>query len=240
MEIEKALKNYQVNDEIVKILEKTKIVFLVGIMASGKDAVQKSLLETGGYKTIITHTTRPPRYNEGILEQNGVDYYFIDSDTMAGLLNSHKLIEVNRFSDNYYGTSIEEFEKATHEEKIAICNVDVNGVKSFYNLVPDNITPIFIIPPNYNVWLSRAISRYQSSDDFFEVWEKRRSFAINELESALKEKYYDFVVNDEIDEAVNLIDEIVKSNNRTSEQYQIYARQIAHEFLDAIKNTSTR
>lgn len=240
MPIEDLARNYQVNSEIVEVLKQSKIVFLVGIMASGKDAIQKSLVSQGNYKTIITHTTRQPRYNEGVLEQDGVDYHFVDRDTMADYLNEHKLVEINHFSDNYYATHIDEFKQVLNENKTAICNVDVNGVKSFHDLIPDNITPIFVIPPDYEIWLNRAIGRYRSKDDFFAVWEKRREFAIVELEHALAEPYYIFVVNDEINKVVNLVNSVVQSKVNTTTQYQVYARQVAQEFLNAIKNTSTR
>ena len=59
------------------IMNKYKIIALFGPAGSGKDYIQKKVMETGWGKEhlheIISCTTRPPRENE----KDGIDYHFL-------------------------------------------------------------------------------------------------------------------------------------------------------------------
>lgn len=61
----------------------SNLVIIVGASGTGKSTLQKNL-EKGGYKKIITYTTRPPR--EG--EQDGIDYHFVDDTTFEDMVLS--------------------------------------------------------------------------------------------------------------------------------------------------------
>src|SRR5664279_5567920 len=61
-----------------ELVKSTPILLLVGPTGAGKDALQDKLLATGLYHHIVSHTTRPPRINHGVIEQDGREYHFID------------------------------------------------------------------------------------------------------------------------------------------------------------------
>lgn len=65
------------------------IVMFIGPSSSGKDFFFDKTIKTFGFNKIITHTTRPKRANE----KDGVEYYFVDSDTIEKLDKENKLIE---------------------------------------------------------------------------------------------------------------------------------------------------
>lgn len=80
-------------------MEKTKII-LVGKAASGKDYFKDFLLKKG-YKTSISHTTRPMR--EGETQQK--EYYFIDDKLFKDSIKENMFFEYKEFNSWLYGTS---------------------------------------------------------------------------------------------------------------------------------------
>ena len=76
--LENLIKNYQPNQAASDVVQRTKIVLLVGISGAGKDTVKRRLLEDNDFADIVSYTTRQPRQNAGVLETPGVVYHFID------------------------------------------------------------------------------------------------------------------------------------------------------------------
>lgn len=112
-------------------MDKYKIVALFGEAGSGKDYIQKKIIETDFGKEnlseIISCTTRPPR--EG--EIDGVHYHFIP--TAAEFFNWYNLsrwIEFTSFRNWWYGTSIEHLNK----NKI---NIGVFNIKGINQILED-------------------------------------------------------------------------------------------------------
>jgi guanylate kinase len=73
----------------------------MGKSATGKDTVYKRLLEAEELhlKTAVMYTTRPIRKSE----ENGVEYYFVEEDTLLELQKQKKIIE-HRAYDTVHGT----------------------------------------------------------------------------------------------------------------------------------------
>ena len=238
MDIDQLAVNYRPDQTGVEVMRNSKTLFLIGVMSAGKDAIKNKLLDLSDYFSIITYTTRLPRVNDGALEQDGMAYHFVSRDQMAKMLSEHRMIEVNHFGDDYYGTSVDEFRTANDQGKIAVGNVDVNGVSMFHDISPQNMTAVFIVPPSYEVWIQRVNKRYGSTESFKKEWEKRRAITIDELEFALSVPYYHFVINDDLGETVELIDKISHSNKDAVGLGDDEARLVARDFLDAIKKTA--
>jgi guanylate kinase len=240
MDIDQLAVNYRPDQTGIEVIRGSRTLFLIGVMSAGKDTIKNKLLDLSDYFPITTYTTRLPRINDGALEQDGVAYHFVSRDQMAKMLLEHQMIEVNHFGNDYYGTSVDEFRIASSQGKIAVGNVDVNGVSMFYDIAPQNMTAVFVVPPSYEVWIQRVKKRYGSLDLFNKEWEIRRTITIDELEFALSVPYYQFVINDDLKDAVELIDRISHSNNIV-ELSDDKARSIARDFLNAIKKQlSTR
>jgi guanylate kinase len=235
--LDQSIASYRMSDASVDIIQTTPIVLLVGITAAGKDTIQNKLLENDEYHKIVTHTTRAPRTNSGLLEQDGDNYHFISVDQMRDMLAEQKLIEVNRFGDNYYGTSIGEFAAAKYKGKIALGDIDVNGIDAFRAISEKNIIPIFIVPPDYATWRARLDGRYHSKDELERELPKRFAAAERELEYALSKPYYHFIINDDLDRAVRVAHEIAHGGNVFNRHDQ-EARTKAAELLSAIRQNS--
>ena len=77
-----------------------KIACIMGKSSSGKDHIYRALLEREelNLKQIIMYTTRPKRSGE----EDGVEYHFTDDETVHGLQQEGKIIEIRQY-DTIYG-----------------------------------------------------------------------------------------------------------------------------------------
>lgn len=232
MNIEQLIEEYSPPAAAIETISHAKIALIVGISGAGKDTIKKALLERPGFADIVSHTTRQPRKNLGILEVDGEDYHFISEEAARGMLERGEFVEAKYVHGTIYGTSIAEVRKAS-EAGVAITDIDVQGV-SEYKDVSDEVVAMFIVPPTYEVWLERLKSRYETAEAFEAEWPKRRDSAIKELTRALELPYYHCVINDNLDRAVQVVAEIaVRSDvfNRKDDE----ARLVTRDLLEQIK-----
>lgn len=233
MNIDQLIKSYIIPTESADIIKDTKLVFLAGIMSAGKNTLKDKLINYAGYYPIITHTTRPKRINNGTVEKDGHDYYFGSLEQMSKLLADKKIVEINRFGNNYYGSTIDEFKNASSQKLTALMNIDVNGVMSIQKLNLNNAMAFFVVPPDCDVWIDRIKKRYGSLDSFNIEWQNRREITIHELYQALKTPYYKFVINGDLDSTAKLTDEIIKG--KINDYDDKNARDVAEKLLKVIR-----
>lgn len=222
------LKNYSTPETVKHLINATNVVFLVGVTAAGKDTILKKLLALPDYHHIISHTTRSPRKNHGVLETNGVDYHFIDFKTAEQMLDNGGYVEAKAFSGNIYGTSVAEIQMAHDEGKIAITDIEVQGVTEYCALA-HTVTPVFLLPPDFQTWQHRLHSRHaEVKMDEAEVL-KRLQTAESELREALTKPYFEYVINRDLEESVKITNDI--AHGRKSSRKNKEARQIAEQLL---------
>ena len=231
MDIENLLENYQPSEEVKQVVRSTPLILLVGISGAGKDSVKKLLHETGQYHDFVSYTTRPMRTNNGVPEQNGVEYHFIAIDEMQSLLEKGEMIEAKMYSGNIYGTGISELKAAEREGKVALNDIEVRGVKEYKDISPD-VKAVFLLPPSYEEWRRRLETRYGNSNSAHDNLDQRLAAAKYELKEALERGYYIFVVNDALEETVNKIAAIVE--NTYSPEEQDLGKRLASQLFDDI------
>jgi len=229
--LEQLTETYECSPEVTELVKTTKIVLLVGVSGAGKDTVKHRLLETGEYHHIVSHTTRMPRENGGVMEQDGVEYHFITHEQAAEMLRNGAFVEAKMYSGNLYGTSADELRKARDDGKIAITDLEVQGVAE-YRAISPAIIPIFILPPDYHEWQRRLRARYGKKGADPADITRRMNTAIAELTEALKEPYYHFVVNENIDETVKAVNSIAHHNNEFTvidRSFRVWAEQLLED-----------
>lgn len=233
MDLEQLIHHYEPTEQITDLVRATKITLLVGISGAGKDTIKNEILKDADFRDIVSHTTRAPRKNNGVMEIPETDYHFIDEMTAQEMLEKHQFVEAKFVHGTVYGTSVGELEKSYAEGKIAITDVDVQGVREYKEL-SQNVVAIFILPPNFTTWRERLSQRYESVEAFEAEWDKRRNSAVKELTHALEVPYYHFIVNDELDRAVKVTEEIAHRPD-TFYRKDDEARLRARDLLEAIK-----
>lgn len=205
--LQQLVDTYKISPEAIELVRNTQIVLLVGVSGAGKDTIKHRLLQTGNYHHIVSHTTRQPRENGGVMERDGADYHFITKEKAASMLENGEFVEAKKYGDNLYGTSVAEIRQAHDEGKIAITDLEVQGVAEYKALSPKVIAQ-FVLPPDYKEWQRRLYARYGTGGANPEDIAKRMRTAIAELEEALRQPYYHFVVNENLEEALKVVDKI--------------------------------
>lgn len=210
MEIDQRLRqklaNYTPDPAAIHSIVDAPLVFLVGIAGAGKNSLLGEILrrypET--YQFIVSHTTRKPRSNNGVMEKDGVAYHFIDFATAEQMLDEGAYVEANVVHyEDIYGTAIAEIQKIHQQGKIAISDIEVKGVQQYVDLKL-NVRPIFVIPPSFDVWWARFQGRYEGNIDWRDALKRMRT-ALEELAYVQVRNYYHIVVNDDFDKTVETI-----------------------------------
>lgn len=230
-EFHKLLDNYRVSESAKKILENTKLVLLVGPSSSGRNTIINELLRIGDYHHVVSDTTRIPRKNNGILEENGREYWFRTEEEMLEEIRSGELLEAAVIHNQQVsGISIREIKSAAKDGKVSINEIEVVGADNIHSAKPDTMF-FFIVPPSVDEWLMRMKMRGELPQD--EVLRRLES-AVEEIEIALNRDYYWFVVNDTYTHTAKEIDQMIQVH-RTSSEAQAHGRQVAEEVLRDIK-----
>jgi guanylate kinase len=227
------LNDYHPPRETIALLNSTRIMFLVGPSGAGKDALKQRLLATGRYHHIVSHTTRAPRINHGVLEQDGKNYHFINLEQAETMLDKHEFIEAKVYSGNVYGTSVAEIQKAHDENLIAITDIEVQGVAE-YKVVAPNVMALFTIPPDFDTWQGRLQRRYGEIVDATD-YRRRLRTALAELEELFSVDYYMCIINDNLDEVFEEAEKIAETGKHDEAQ-EAKARQVAHKLYEDIQH----
>jgi guanylate kinase len=230
MSLKTLIETYSPPKKAIEVIQHAKIALLVGISGAGKDTIKKALLREEGFEDIVSHTTRAPRTNEGVLEVDGEDYHFISESDAREMIENGEFVEAKFVHGTVYGTAIAEVERAS-QSGIAVTDVDVQGV-SEYKSVSSGVIAIFVVPPSYEVWIERLKRRYASNEEFLHEWPKRRDSAIKELTRALEVPYYHCVINDDLTRAVAATVDIARrpdTFNRKDDEARLAARDLLQQ-----------
>ncbi len=229
--------NYQITAEARDLLSTARTMLLVGPAGSGKNTLEHELIKTGKYKQIVTHTTRLPRSNRGVMEKNGVEYYFITKEQALDMLQHKQFIEAALTHGNIYGTSIDQFKEAIKDSKIAVADIDIKGVRTYLSLT-DNVIPVFLLPPSFEELMKRLLSRYGAVTDREDI-KTRLHTALNELNEFISTDYYYPVVNGEIARTTKVVEGIVTGqvNNKRDPLAITLAKQLLKDIKIFLVNS---
>jgi guanylate kinase len=226
-EFENILEHYAPSSHSLNTLNSLPLVLLAGPTAAGRNTLIKLLVATGRYHYIVSDTTRPKRSNNGVMEQDGVEYWFkTEEEVLEGLKNGDYIEAAIIHQQQISGQNISQLETAQKADKIAINEIQNDGVANIHSFKPDTLI-IFLLPPSFEVWMKRIRRRGDTTDA-----ELRRRFesARDEISDALAKNYYQFVVNHEIHEAAQAVDEIANGRALDPEKQQL-GRDHAEQLL---------
>ena len=230
-EFRKALETYQPSDEVRKILGGLRLLLFVAPTGTGRDTIIGELIKTGHYFPLVTDTTRQPRINNGILEQQGREYWFRTEDEMLASLEKGDLVGAAIIHNQQVsGISREQLVAAENDGKIALTDIEIMGAQEIHKLKPDT-TCIFMVPLSFDIWMERLHLRGGMSLDELE---RRMESAERELSTALSADYFRFVLNDTLEGTIAEIDRLIMTG-----QYDPFkersVRAIAQQLLEDVE-----
>jgi len=132
-----------------------KIIIVAAPSGAGKSSfVEKIAKENPKLHDVITYTTRGMRHHES----EGHPYYFISKEDFTRKRDEGFFIEWAQVHTNMYGTSFAELEKAWSQHKVAIMDIDIQGMQTYKAKYPEAKT-VFILPPSIDELRRRVIKR---------------------------------------------------------------------------------
>lgn len=152
-----------------------KLIVITGATGTGKTTVSDYLKEKYKIVPVITHTTRPPRFNE----ESGVDYYFENDQSFD---DNHYLERV-KYSNYQYGSSYEGLRKAWKVNPIASIVLDTQGAITYAEKLTDEVEIWFLKVSDERVLRERLIHRgdkIESIDRRMQSPEYRRDLVLPE------------------------------------------------------------
>ncbi|GAK46927.1 guanylate kinase [Secundilactobacillus oryzae JCM 18671] len=185
------------------MVKRGMLIVLSGPSGVGKGTVRKALFDAGDtdFQYSISMTTRSPR--EG--ERDGIDYFFVSKEQFEDNIQNGKMLEYAKYVYNYYGTPIDYVNATLDSGKDVFLEIEVNGAMQVRANCPDAVF-VFLTPPDLGELKHRLVGR--GTDDM-DIIEKRIKTAVGEIRMM---RNYDYaVVNDEVQNAVERIRSIIKS-----------------------------
>ncbi len=185
-----------------------KLVVISGPAGVGKSTIVKRALSRTGAAYSVSTTTRAPRPGE----VDGRDYCFVDRPAFEKMIAEGRLLEWADVFGNLYGTPAEPVRRAIADGRTIILEIDVQGALQVYRLMPD-ATFVLIEPPGEQELYRRLAGRGTESP---ESLQRRFAKARQEIQAARDSGAYRyFVVNNDLETAVNEVVNIVKQETVT-------------------------
>lgn len=164
-----------------------KVLLLVGPSGSGKSTVEKSLVSSGEFVKVISHTTRDMRANE----INGVDYFFVSKEEFNDIDKKGEFIEGVVFGGNYYGVHSSQI---IASDKPAVIVVEPHGAQQITKWGSEN--NVKVITAYLDISKENQVKRMSNRGDDTQLIQKR--IEIDNIEENAKHIHIDIKINTEI------------------------------------------
>lgn len=206
----KLQQGYIPNATVLQKLKNIDLIAIVGPTGVGKTTIINKL----HIPYVQSDVTRQPR--EG--EQNGKEYFFRSDyfDILDQIKGGEYVQFLVAHSGEFYGTLATRYP----ESGAAAMAIVASEIPHFRSLGFRKVLPIYILPPGYVEWMHR-IGKGRATD-----FSARMQEAGESLPLALKDSSYHFVLNDDLDTAVQEVKTIITGGS-ISEHRKKLARDSA-------------
>lgn len=145
----------------------------------------------------ISATSRPPRSNNGVMERDGVEYYFLTPEEFRQKIKAGEFLEYEEvYHDRFYGTLRSQVEALLDKGHNVVLDIDVKGginIKKKYGL---QAMSMFIQPPSVAELRRRLESRGSDTPDQIQIRLDKAKY-----EMSFAPQFDHIIVNDDLDKA---------------------------------------
>lgn len=181
-------------------MKKGLLIVVSGPSGVGKGTVLKEVMaENSNIYFSVSATTRDPRPGE----IPGVTYHYLTKEQFLKNIEAGLMLEYAEYCDNYYGTLRQAVDRMRDEGKDVLLEIESCGAMQVMKNCSDAVT-IFIAPPSMEELRRRLTERGTEKP---EVIESRLAKAEEEMQHA--HLYTHYVVNDTVENAKNIINQIL-------------------------------
>lgn len=184
-----------------------KIIIISSPSGGGKTTITRELLRrhrADNWRFSISATTRPRRAGDPN-DREGKDYYFLTPAGFARMRASGAFAESCRVHEHLYGTPRAALDETVRKGGVILLDIDVKGAFKIRKKYPQ-AGSIFILPPSKSELRKRLTARGTETTAQLKV---RRVRSVEEMQ--LYDKFDFTVINEDLDEAVNMVDYIILS-----------------------------
>lgn len=181
---------------------KTRMILVAAPSGAGKSSfVDRVVREIPQLEDVITYTSRTMRHHE----VQGHPYHFISLEEFQNRIAEGFFVEWAKVHTNLYGTSHESLDHAWNRGKVVIMDLDVQGVRTFLEKLPEGLKTIFILPPSLEELQRRILKRDQVAPADLEVRMKNAALEMAEA------PWFDYkVVNDDFEKSFQNFKKIIE------------------------------
>ncbi len=215
--VKKLAYDYHPSIEVANKLANVDLLAVVGPTGAGKN----SILENLELPYVLSDVTREPRNGE----KNNTTYHF-RSDYL-GILDEIKKGQYVQFLvspySEFYGTKI----KSYPDDGPCMMAIVAGVMPIFEKLGFRKVVPVYIMPPSYSEWMKR-IGTDRAKELLGRISEARQSMML-----ALEDEKYNFILNDDLDIAVEEIKNVLNGNPPDPRRERL-AKDTAYSLLNKI------
>ena len=221
---------------MIKQKKTGQVIVISAPSGAGKGTVIKELLKNDSKSRWLSVSATSRGIREGEVE--GVNYYYLTEDDFKHKIEDGYFLEYTNYAGNYYGTPKEYIKEKLNQGIDVILEIEIEGATNIKKLIPEAVF-IFIMPPSLKTLVKRLKNRGTETNDKII---KRFHAAYKEINEVSKYNYV--VVNDELADAVEKIESIIKAEkcrvDRIEEVFLDTKEEEIHELLmdDEFDNTS--
>jgi guanylate kinase len=147
----------------------------------------------------VSATTRRPRPGE----TQGVNYFFVDHEEFAHMVERGELLEYAEFAGNYYGTPRDPVLERLAAGTPVLLEIELQGARQVRASMPDALL-VFLAPPSWDELVRRLVGR---GTEPAEVIARRLETAT--VEMAAESEFDATVVNASVEEAAAALVELM-------------------------------
>jgi guanylate kinase len=209
------VRTYTPASDVANHIKNLDLLMIIGPSGVGKTAIINRL----NLKYIISDTTRDQRPDE----EEGKDYFFRkDYDQILQEIKNGRFVQVAVDS----GGDLKATRDATYPETgIAVMAVVAGVISNFRQLGFRKTVSVFITPPSFEEWMQRLdVHNLSAEQQALRLSEAARSF-----EFALNDRETHFILNDDIQDAVNQTNNILRGE--VDQERESDARLLAESLL---------
>lgn len=218
---------YTPSSETLRHMSRVSLTLVTGPAGVGKSTIMR---ETG-LPRVISDTIRAPRSNDGVMEQNGVEYFF-RGDTLDDVLAEvaeGSFVQIARGPSglSFYGSR----SNAYPSDGAAVMDVLTPSVPDMLALPFGNVTATHIVAPSYQEWIRRLNGRGTlAPDDLAARLKEARRSITDALDGNDGRAEYAFIVASDATTAAEGLRRIAREGTG-SWRDNLKAKNIAHGIL---------
>lgn len=212
---------------MIKQKKTGQIIVISSPSGGGKGSIIAGLLQNNPKDRWLSISTTSREIRDNDIP--GETYNFVSKEEFEQKIVEGYFLEYTNYVGNYYGTPKEFIKEKLDAGIDVILEIEIEGASNIKKLIPEAIF-IFIMPPSLKILVERL--RKRNTDDTDKIM-KRFHTAYKEINEVTKYNYV--VVNDELSEAIEKVEAIIKAEkcrvDRIEEVYLDTQEEEIHELL---------